>query len=111
MFQPGVYGDLFKMVMVGANPQSAPSGSPNVGPAAPNLFPGSYPGVPPQQPSLPRPPVPPPIYIIQSSNGYMHFRQKNTRSKYSPEYLEELADGGDPFAFLGASDPRGDQKV
>lgn len=110
--------------VVGAKPRFAPGRSPNVGPAgAKYLLPRSFPKVyqPPaqstgqeeQKPVLPGP-VPPSVYVIQSSSGFMRLSQENSRSRYSPDYLKDLADGGDPLAFLGASDQedsRAGQKV
>lgn len=111
-----VPNDLFMKAMALAKDQSVPSKTPNMGPAVPFLFPGSHPGAPTQSFSqdeklLPAVPGPPPVYIIQSRNGFMHLSRQSSRAKYSPVYLEDLADGGDVFAFLGASDPRLGLKV
>lgn len=110
-----VPNDVFMKAMALAQDQSVPSRTPNMGPAVPFLFPGSHPGAPTQsfsQDEQQLPAVPgPPVYIIQSRNGFMRLSRQSSRAKYSPEYLEDLTDGGDVFAFLGASDPRLGLKV
>lgn len=120
MFQ-GPYSNPFMMMArAGGKPQFAQNQGPDVRPPAPVLFPGGFPWGQTQfqsflqeepQAVLPGPPPPPPSYIIQSRNGYMHVRQRSSRDKYSPDYYETLVDGGDPAAFLGASDSTGGQKV
>lgn len=107
-----VPNDLFMKAMALAKDQSVPSKTPNMGPAVPFLFPGSYSGAPTQSFSQDEKLLPAvPVYIIQSRNGFMRLSRQSSRAKYSPEYLEDLADGGDVFAFLGASDPRLGLKV
>lgn len=108
--------------MAGAPPQSAAM---EPAAAAPYFFPPGYAsvfgaGAPIQSSSQDEPqprgvrgfpqPPPPPSYIIQSRNGFIRLSKTNSRAVYSPDYSKDLVDG-DPFAFLGASDPRGGQLV
>lgn len=96
MLYPDGYHNPYMMPWPEPQAQYAPSGIPNMGHLSPDPYEYSLPpmaetkALTPRDKSLPpRTPRQWPFRIIQSVNGFINFRQQNTRASYSPDDTEE----------------------